>query len=954
MKRLCRLSLLLATASVLAGCATAPQLVANPAPIAAPVAAAPAAAEIAPVSALVSQVTIPHSSFKLDNGLTVIVHEDRKAPIVAVATWYNVGSKDEPKGRSGFAHLFEHLMFNGSENVPGDYFTWLQKIGATDENGTTNNDRTNYFQTVPKGALERILFMESDRMGYLLGAVTQGVLDNQRGVVQNEKRQGENRPGGLVWEEVLKQLFPEGHPYRHTVIGYMQDLDAASLADVGDWFRDKYGPNNAVLVLAGDVDAAEARPLVEKYFGRINRGPVNNPAQAAIPTLDGPKSLVMKDRVAATGIGRYWVVPGVLEREAIALDLGASVLGGLASSRFDEVLVKGEQLAVSASASQSPLHRVGIFALQATVKPGIDPATVGKRMDEILAELIAKGPSDDELRRAATVEVAERIRGLEQVGGFGGKAVTLASGQTFAADSDFYRKTLAQYASVTPAEVRAAMAKWLSRPALSTVLEPGERPPYKEAASVNVAGKTKADPNATASRRGLPRTMPGVSGLANLDFPDVTRARLSNGIEIAYARRTAVPVTRMAIMFDAGSASETPSSRGIEALTLDMLDEGAGRFSSQEFVAASEGLGGRIAASSGADRSGVTMSALSANLAPSLDLVAAMLREPRFDSSELDRVRTQSLTAIEQLKKDPGGIARRALPALLYGESHPYAALPGGDAAFLARATRDDLIAYQQRWLRSDKARIYIVSDRPLAEIEPLIEARLGDWAAPTVPPGIKDYSASIPAASAQRIVLIDRPGSPQSVISGALVTGADPRADMIALEAANDVLGGNFLSRINSDLRETKGWSYGSYSGLGRRERAVSYQISAPVQADRTGDAIRALNDQLSGFMGAKGVTADELSRTVAQGVNGLPGQFETSGAVLSAMIDNDVYGRPANYYETVAGTYRGLTAGGLNQVIRGAVNPRHILWVVVGDAAKIRPQLDKLGIPVTVEEAR
>ena len=254
---------------------------AAPALIAAPAHAQDTAAqEVAPLEDLVDQVAIPYEEFQLENGLTVIVHEDRKAPIVGVAVWYNVGSKDEPKGQTGFAHLFEHLMFNGSENAPNDYFQYLQEMGATDYNGTTNFDRTNYFQTVPTGAIERALWLESDRMGYLLGAVTQEKLDNQRGVVQNEKRQGDNQPGGLVFYEIIKTLYPEGHPYDHNVIGSMADLDAASMQDVRDWFTNKYGPNNATLVLAGDISAEEARPLAEKYFGDIARGPVNNPAQA--------------------------------------------------------------------------------------------------------------------------------------------------------------------------------------------------------------------------------------------------------------------------------------------------------------------------------------------------------------------------------------------------------------------------------------------------------------------------------------------------------------------------------------------------------------------------------------------------------------------------------------------------------------------------------------------------
>ena len=297
-------------------------------------------APAAPVSSLVRQVAIPHTMFRLANGLTVIVHEDHKAPVVAVSTWYNVGSKDEPAGKTGFAHLFEHLMFNGSENLPGDYFKFLQQIGATDENGTTSNDRTNYFETVPTGALERTLFMESDRMGHLLGAVSQGVLDNQRSVVQNEKRQGDSQPGGLAQYALYENLFPAGHPYHHTVIGSMADLDAASLADVKQWFRDKYGPNNAVLVIAGDTTAAEARPLVERYFGAIARGPVNRPAMATVPTLAAPKTVVLKDALAFTIISRNWAVPGLLSPQMAALDVGGSILGGLASSRLDKALVR--------------------------------------------------------------------------------------------------------------------------------------------------------------------------------------------------------------------------------------------------------------------------------------------------------------------------------------------------------------------------------------------------------------------------------------------------------------------------------------------------------------------------------------------------------------------------------------------------------------------------------------
>jgi len=936
-----RLAVLLASASLLAACATAPRTEVAPQP-AVPV-AAPAPAEPAPVSALVQEVAIPHTAFKLANGLTVLVHEDHKAPVVAVSTWYNVGSKDEPKGKTGFAHLFEHLMFNGSDNLPGDYFTYLQQIGATDYNGTTWFDRTNYFETVPKAALERTLFMESDRMGYLLGAMTQEKLDNQRGVVQNEKRQGDNQPGGLTEYEVLGNLFPEGHPYHHSTIGSMADLDAASLATVKEWFIDKYGPNNAVLVLAGDITPAEAQPLVEKYFGAIKSGPVNNPAAADVPTLQASKSIVMKDRVAAVQIQKHWAVPGLQSNQLAALDIAGSILGGLASSRLDNILVRNEKLAVGVSAGLQPFQRIGMFEVDATVKPGVDPAVVEKRLDEIMADYIANGPTEDEVRRAATREVSGRIRGLEQVGGFGGKAVALAEGQVFVGDSDFYKKTLDAYAAVTPADVKAVMQQWLTRPVFTIRLEPGDRPPYEETKFKPKKGKSADIKTPTVERQ-----PPGIGTNPALDFPAVQHVTLSNGVKVNYAQRTTVPVTQLALGFDAGYAADAPTGRGLQGMTLALLDEGAAGKSSQQIAEDEERLGAQIAAQGSADVSNVTMSALSANLGPSLDLLSDIIQRPDFNQPEVERVRTQILTGIAQEQKTPERMAGRALPSLLYGPTHPYAAVGSGDPAAVKAFTRDDLVGFQKRWLRPDNLEIFVVSNLPLADVQQQLEAHFGTWAAPTVAKGEKAFTALPPRPKAERIVLIDRPGSPQSIIVGGQVTPVDPRGEMAALTLANDVLGVQFLSRINMDLRETKGWSYGVRGTTQLNAKVVPYVVSAPVQSDRTGDSIKALQHDIREFLATKGVTDEELSRNLANRVSQLPGQFETSVSVLSAMQTNALYGRPDNYYELLAGKYGAQTKASLDAALRGAVDPNGFVWVVVGDASKVKPQLAKLGLPV------
>ncbi|MDP8915830.1 MAG: insulinase family protein, partial [Pseudomonadota bacterium] len=436
----------------------------------------PAPTPAASVGELVEGVKVPYEQFTMPNGLRVVVHEDRKAPVVSVATWYNVGSKDEPKGKTGFAHLFEHIMlFNGTENVP-NLTEVLRDVGATDWNGTTWFDRTNYFETVPTPALERALFLESERMGHLLGALTQERLDNQRGVVQNEKRQNDNNPFGLVPYALLETLFPEGHPYRHTTLGSMADLDAATLDDVRTWFRENYGPNNAVLVLSGDIDARSARPLVQRYFGHIRRGPQNIPAAAGVPTLAKPVAQVMQDRVANTRLYRNWAVPGRSDPAIVPLEIAASVLGGLASSRLDNELVRGDQTAVSVTAGLQPHQRVGLFQVVVDVKPGADPDAVSRRLDEIMARFLREGPTTDEVQRAAMRAVSERIAALEPVGGrAAGKSLVLAEGALYHDDPGFYVRQLQDYARVTPASVRAAARRWLTRPVYALRVDPGPR-----------------------------------------------------------------------------------------------------------------------------------------------------------------------------------------------------------------------------------------------------------------------------------------------------------------------------------------------------------------------------------------------------------------------------------------------------------------------------------------------
>ena len=961
-----RLSVALAAATILSTAA---------APVLAQTQQPPAAAQLRPaasVAQIVRGVDVPYSQFTLPNGLRVIVHTDRAVPVVSVALWFNVGSKDEPQGQTGFAHLFEHLLFAGTQNVANPTEV-LRDLGATDRNGSTWFDRTNYYQTVPTAALERTLFLERERMTGVLPVLTQERLDNQRGVVQNEKRQGDNQPFGLVEYATLEGLFPEGHPYRHDTIGSMADLDAASLETVQTWFRNSYGPNNAVLVLAGDVDLATARRLVTQYFGDIPRGRQNVPAAADVPTLAAPVNQVMQDRVANTRLYRTWTVPGRADATSIPLDLAADILGGLASSRLDNALVRGDQSAVSVSANLQRHQRVGMFGVTVDVKPGQDADAVARRLDAEIARFITEGPTADEVQRAAMRSVTQNVARLDQTIGVQG---VLAEGALYHDDPAYLERELQAYASATPAQVRTAMQRWLTRPSFNLRVNPGPRPAYEEAQRPARMGGT-APPAAievgevrpTSSHPGsrgvvrLPsadavrvtRPLPALQQVRPLDFPAVQRARLSNGVEIVYARNDDIPFTQMAVEFDAGVAADPAQRQGTQRLMLDLLTEGTTTLNSVQLAEAQERLGATLNANASLDRTAVTLTAPSANLAPSLTLLGDVIQNPAFTPAEVERLRQRQLAGLAVERTQPAAVAGRAMAEILYGASHPYGRPQTGlgSVESVRAITREDLTRFHESWIRPDNARIFIVSDQPLSRIQPLLEQRLGAWRAPGVPRGTKPAADTIPAPT-PRIVLIDRPQSPQSLIVGGQVLPISGAADdVLVLNAANEVLANNFLSRINTDLRETRGWSYGVRGAPNLVAGRVPYLINAPVQADRTGDSIAALLDNYRAFNRDRGVTVAERERTVNGSARQLAGQFQTGAAVLNALRTNALYGRPDDYYERAAVRYPALTTAELDAAVRQTVNPDQFVWVVVGDAATVRPQLERLGLPVEVRPA-
>ncbi len=920
-----------------------------------------ASAAPAPLSSLVSKVDIPYEEFRLANGLRVIVHTDRKAPVVAVSIWYHVGSRYEPAGKTGFAHLFEHLMFYGSENADGPFFGRLEDIGATDWNGTTWFDRTNYFETVPTGALDRALFLESDRMGHLLGAVTQVKLDTQRGVVQNEKRSGENEPYGLVEYAQLAALLPEGHPYRHSTIGSMADLNGASLADVQSWFKTHYGPNNAVLVLAGDIDVATAKAKVEKWFGNIPAGPAPKDVDASVPTLAKDVDLTMHDNVAATRLYRNWIVPGVNSADLQQLDLAMTVFGGLGSSRLDNALVRDEKVAVAVKASIQPFEKLSIAEITVDVKPGVDPVAVGKRLDALLADYLAKGPSADEVLRAATGQASGTISGLEKVGGFSGKAVTLAEGAVYSDDPGKYKKDLAIYATATPQSVAAIARKWLGRPVLRLTVAPGERSAADNALAGNAkdggAGHKPAffrNPDAAAPAAATPPAPtkiaePPIEPVKDLDFPDVEHATLKNGIKVVFAQRSAVPTVRVSVAFDAGNAADDKTKLGTAGLMAALLDEGTTSRSSVQIAEEQERLGASISAGNSMDRTNVGLFALKPNLDASLGLLADVIRNPAFAPAEVERLRGQVLTRIKAEKTEPMAIAQRMLPPLLYGQAHPYG-IPftgSGTETGVKAVTRADLTAFHDKWMRPDNATIFAAGDTTLAELLPLLEKRFGDWTAPVAEKGAKLFRMDRMMRPA-KIVLIDKPQSPQSMILAGLLTNQSGTDNPVTLQTANEVLGGSTTSRLWMDLRETKGWAYGVGTALSGVKETIPLLVYAPVQTDKTGESILALRKDMTEFLTTKGTTEAERNQTINSQILSLPGSFETSSDLLSAMMRNSLIGRADDYYETLPKTYRAMTAADFDKAAREAIHPERLIWVVVGDAKLVRPQLDAVGLPV------
>src|SRR5205809_954601 len=747
-------------------------------------------------AAQAAPITIPYQRFVLKNGLTLLVHEDHKAPIVAVNIWYHVGSKNERPGRTGFAHLFEHLMFNGSEHFNDDYFQPFERIGATDQNGTTNNDRTNYFENVPTTALDVALWMESDRMGHLLGVIDTAKVNEQRGVVQNEKRQGENQPYGKVNLLMAEGAFPAGHPYSWTVIGSMEDLNAASVEDVKNWFRTYYGPNNAVIVLAGDITPETARQKVEQYFGDIPATPPIAKQDVWIAKRTGSHREIMQDRVPQARIYKQWNIPQFGSADGDYLDLVTDVLAAGKTSRLYKRLVYDEQIATDVAAYVDLREIAGQLVIRATAKPGGDLARVERAIDEELARFIQTGPTPSELRRVKTQSRASFIRGIERIGGFGGKSDVLAMNEVYAGNADHYQATRQRIATATAADLRSAAARWLSDG--DFVVEVHPYPSYDVVASG--ADRSK---------------LPAAGTPPDARFPAIARATLPNGLQIMLAERHSIPQVNMTLLMDAGYAADQFATPGTASLTLDMLDEGTRTRTALQISDTLSQLGADLSTGSQLDVSSVSLSTLKETLDPALDIFADVVLNPAFPQADFQRQQRQRVARIQREKVQPVQMALRVFPQLLYGAKHAYGnPLTGsGTEASVSAMTRDDLMRFHRTWFKPNHATLVIVGDVTLAEIQPKLTRLFSGWRAGDVPQKNVSTVADQPRPL---VYILDRPGAEQSIIFAADLAPPKANPREYAIEAMTSLLRGQFRSRVNMNLREGQPWSDGAFTMVG------------------------------------------------------------------------------------------------------------------------------------------
>lgn len=883
------------------------------------------AAAAAADDTLVDRVKIEYETFTLDNGLTTIVHTDRSTPTVFVGIWYGVGSKDEPDGKTGFAHLFEHLMFQGTENRAGEYFTPFTEAGATGMNGTTSEDRTNYYATVPTGALDMALWMESDRMSHLLGAITQEALDEQRGVVQNEKRQGENRPYSGVYDQVRVGIYPVGHPYRHSVIGSMEDLDAASVDDVHDWFKQYYGASNAVLVLSGDIDAATARQKVSHYFSGAPAGvPLVKPQQW-IPDIRENRKEVMYDRVGQVRISRTWALPNLNDRDTTLMYLVNETLVGNKNAPLQKVLVDDLQLATDIRGGAYGRVISGEYGLTINLRPDADPAQVLSVVDEVIAEYLKTGPDPDILENSKLSVNMYMLGSMESKSTIGRM---LAEGQLYSGNPLQTKTEIAWLNAATAADLTATAKRWLSRGYFEiTVL------PFPDYGS----GEDNVDRS----------SVPAVTEVSGIEFPEIRTATLDNGMKVVVASRGDLPLIDVAIRLGTGNMADAPDAPGISDAVFALMQKGTRKYTANELAAAKDKIAMEAGMSADTENSQYGYRILTSNLEESLEISAEVLRNPTFPDDELAKFQQQILAYLSNVETNPARNATPLFRRALYGVDHPL----GGvwTPELVKNLNRERIREFHAREVAPDNMTVFMIGDIDLETATRALNKTFGRWTD-------KSRSQIKPIGSitltGPRVILVDQPGAPQSSIRvGHGLAPYDSKA-ATELNIVNAIFGADFEARMNMNLREDKSWSYGISSSIANNTSGDQFLVVAgSVQTDKTAESLAEIMREFSEYVTTRPATEEELKRVKLNRIRSLPGRFSSKRGFLASMMTSNTFGLPFDYAENTAARVEAVSLEGVNTRAHEVIHPAELTWIIVGDLALIEEKVRALNYgPVEV----
>jgi zinc protease len=900
---------------------------------------------------------IPQLTFEkvtLPNGLEVILSPKPGLPMVAVNLWYHVGPANEAAGRTGFAHLFEHMMFQSSLHVPEDsHFKLLEAAGASDINGTTDYDRTNYFQTVPTNQLELALWLESDRMGYLLEKVTQASLSNQQDVVRNERRQSvENQPYGMADEAAVQILFPKGHPYYGNVIGSHEDIQAVKLEDVHSFFRQYYAPNNASLAIVGDFDVAQAKALVTKYFGTFKRGPAVPPIKADTPKITSERRQTVQARVQLPRVTMTWITPPIFQPGDADADMAAQVLGGGRSSRLYKKLVYEKQIAQNVVAQQYSLILGSMFQIEATARPGHTAEELEKAIDEELAAFRANPPTAVELERARNTIETNIIGGLERLGGFGGIADRLNSYNHYLKNPGFLEQDIQRYRAVTPASVLAFANANLAPTARGIIYAvPGTpaappNPPTPPAPSAAAGQKPGPSINTDEPWR---KTQPKPGAAKPLQLATPTTATLPNGLTLILSEKHEVPIVAASLVFRGGSDSNPADKPGLANFTAAMLDEGTSTRNALAIADELARLGASLGTASSMDSMTVSARSLAKNFPAAMDLVADVTLRPSFPADEIDRQRAQRLGQLVQQRDNPAALVGTVAMQAAYGTRHPYGFAEIGTEASVKAISRADMQAFWKERFVPNNAALVVAGDITMPELRALAEKAFATWERGTA----TRPQLGAPQMTEARVVIVDKPASPQTQLRVVGIGAERSSPDFRPLQVMNMTLGGLFSSRINMNLREKNGYTYGASSQFTFRRAPGPFQVAAGIRTDVTAPAVAEVFKEILS-MAQKPMTADELQRAKDSMSYSLPGAFESSANAVGNFSNVFVYDLGLDYYSRYAAQVNAVTVDQAAAVARKYLVSEKMVVIAVGDRSKIEMPLRELGLgPVEIWDA-